>query len=317
MRSARRLAVYICTHQASRARALAAGLAMIGAVHTPGVLLGQTNWAYTSNTISAPAGTNVGIGGTPLLKLDVIGGSNESNLFRVRSDYTGPQIILQNSLNSGYGGGAVNFQTSQGSFAAPVTEAAGQVLGSTIFSGYDGSNYTLSSMIRGSVDDNVTVSAGIVPGVIRFYTQPTTGGSPPEVMRINSRGYVGIGTTSPQNTLSVNGIIQAKEVLVNTGWSDYVFAPNYRLRPLKEVKAYIAKNHHLPEIPTEADVKKDGVTLGTMEAKLLAKVEELTLHMIQADEQNNRLEQQNRQLQERVARLEAGAQSRSGAKRGN
>jgi len=51
-----------------------------------------------------------------------------------------------------------------------------------------------------------------------------------------------------------------------------------------------------------------------MQAKLLAKVEELTLHAIQADERNNRLEQQNRELQERMARLEVRNPSESGTK---
>ena len=117
-------------------------------------------------------------------------------------------------------------------------------------------------------------------------------------------GNVGIGTTNPTKLLSVNGVIQAKEVIVNTGWSDYVFEPGYRLSPLGEIAAYIKKNHHLPEIPSEAEVQQNGVDLGAMQAKLLAKIEELTLHMIQAEERNNRLEQKNRELQTRMARFE-------------
>jgi len=50
-----------------------------------------------------------------------------------------------------------------------------------------------------------------------------------EHLTISSSGKVGIGTTSPQNTLSVAGTVQAYEVLVNTGWSDYIFAPNHNL----------------------------------------------------------------------------------------
>jgi hypothetical protein len=114
---------------------------------------------------------------------------------------------------------------------------------------------------------------------------------------ITNGGNVGIGTTNPTYKLSVAGTIQAYEVIVNTGWSDYVFEPAYRLKPLSEVAAYIARNHHLPGIPSEAEVSAKGVSLGEMQSKLLAKVEELTLHAI-------RLEQENRELQERVARLE-------------
>lgn len=111
-------------------------------------------------------------------------------------------------------------------------------------------------------------------------------------------GNVGIGTFYPQYPLSVNGIIQAKEVLVNTGWSDYVFDPKYRLKPLQEVASYIQANHHLPDIPSAKEVETKGINLGEMQSKLLAKVEELTLHMIEA-------ERENRELRERIARLEA------------
>jgi hypothetical protein len=121
---------------------------------------------------------------------------------------------------------------------------------------------------------------------------------------INARGgNVGIGTTNPTYKLSVNGSIRAKEIIVDTGWSDYVFHPNYRLRPLNEVAAYIRANHHLPDIPSEAEVQEKGVSLGEMQSKLLAKIEELTLHVIQEHERNDRLEQQNREIMEKVARL--------------
>lgn len=122
-------------------------------------------------------------------------------------------------------------------------------------------------------------------------------------MYIAQGGNVGIGTINPQYLLSVNGVIGAKDVIVtNSGWSDYVFRPGYRLRPLSEVSAYIEDHGHLPEIPTEAEVKEKGVSVGEMQAKLLAKIEELTLHMIQQ-------EKENRGLRERVGRLESGAAS--------
>jgi hypothetical protein len=124
-------------------------------------------------------------------------------------------------------------------------------------------------------------------------------------MTIVQSGNVGIGTTNPQYLLSVKGTVGAQEfVVTNTGWSDYVFQPGYRLRPLREIGAYIQANHHLPDIPSEAEVREKGVSIGEMQAKLLAKVEELTLHMIRADERNNRLELRNQELRERIARLE-------------
>jgi hypothetical protein len=295
-------------------RILSAMVVAIGVLHSPSILSGQANWTYGSDSIYAPLGTNVGVGGAPLLNFDVIGRSGQSDIFRIRSDYSNPTFVFQNNSGSSTGGGSMSFRTGQGTFASPAAMVKDYLLGQSLFYGHDGASYTLSSGIRAKVDG--IVSTGVVPGRIEFWTAPLAGGAWREVMRINADGNVGIGTTSPQNKLSVNGIIQAKEVLVNTGWSDYVFAPNYRLSPLKEVAAYIKEHHHLPEIPTEAEVQQHGVSLGEMQAKLLAKIEELTLHMIQADEQNIRLEGQNRNLQERIARLEAAGGSAGAAKPG-
>jgi hypothetical protein len=136
-----------------------------------------------------------------------------------------------------------------------------------------------------------------------FISRPV-GFTSEERMRITGAGNVGIGTTNPTNKLSVAGTVQAYEVYVNSGWSDYVFAPDYRLRDLADVSAYIRQNHHLPEIPSAAEVQEKGVGIGDMQAKLLAKVEELTLHMIQEHERNDRLAQENQQLQARIARIE-------------
>jgi hypothetical protein len=117
-------------------------------------------------------------------------------------------------------------------------------------------------------------------------------------------GNVGIGTTNPQSTLAVNGTITAKEVIVtNTGWSDYVFAPDYQLKPLNEVAAYVNEHHHLPDVPSAAEVEKNGVSVGEMQAKLLAKIEELTLHMISS-------EQENQELRARIEKLERGEKER-------
>jgi hypothetical protein len=79
-----------------------------------------------------------------------------------------------------------------------------------------------------------------------------------------------------------------------TGWSDYVFNKGYQLLSLTDVKSYIDQNHHLPDVPSEAQVIKDGLNVGEMNKLLLKKVEELTLYLIEKDKQ---LESQKKTIQ--------------------
>lgn len=91
--------------------------------------------------------------------------------------------------------------------------------------------------------------------------------------------------------LSVDGDMVAKRCVVQiSDWADYVFAPDYQLAPLSDVKEYIEANRHLPNVPSEAEVKQNGVSLGDMDATLLRKVEELTLYIIQLEERLKGLE---------------------------
>ena len=89
--------------------------------------------------------------------------------------------------------------------------------------------------------------------------------------------------------LMVNGGILCEKIKVisDVPNSDHVFFPTYRLMPLSELKQYVAENKHLPEIPSAEEFKKDGYSLGQMDDLLLRKVEELTLYIIQLQEQVN------------------------------
>lgn len=113
---------------------------------------------------------------------------------------------------------------------------------------------------------------------------------------VSNNGKVGIGVSNPSNALEVNGTIRAKEIKVETGWADFVFAPDYNLPSLREVESHIKEHRHLPGIPTEAEVKKNGANLGEMNVKLLQKVEELTLYMIQQNKEIESLKSEVQQL---------------------
>lgn len=111
-------------------------------------------------------------------------------------------------------------------------------------------------------------------------------------MFINDNGNVLVGKTTQDDLryiLDVAGPIRATEVKVESGWADFVFQDDYKLMSLSDLENFIQQNGHLPEIPTESQVKKDGVDLGEMNKKLLQKVEELTLYVIELNKEIEKL----------------------------
>ena len=126
-------------------------------------------------------------------------------------------------------------------------------------------------------------------------SQWTTSGSN---VYFNTAGNVGIGTANPNQKLTVNGIIYGKEIKVDLSvpGPDYVFEKNYHLTSLKEVKAYIDEHKHLPEVPSAAEMEKNGIGLSEMNMILLKKVEELTLHLIELENRLKKVEIEGGQI---------------------
>ncbi|MEP5338789.1 MAG: hypothetical protein ABJL44_19105 [Algibacter sp.] len=131
-----------------------------------------------------------------------------------------------------------------------------------------------------------------------------------EYMRLDNNGNLGIGTTNTKGfKLGVLGKIAAEEVKVATyaNWSDFVFNKDYNLPTLKEVENHIKDKGHLQNIPSADDVKINGFFLAEMNAKLLQKIEELTLYTINQEKRIENLEDKNNQLntqQEKIKVLE-------------
>ncbi|MCW3466042.1 hypothetical protein [Chitinophaga nivalis] len=114
----------------------------------------------------------------------------------------------------------------------------------------------------------------------------TGGGMCAPRLVLMDNGNVGIGTSKPQSLLSVAGIITGQRVKVTTtGWADDVFHPGYTLPTLQEVEKHIREHQHLPGIPSEATIIKDGLDVGDMQQQQMRKIEELTLYLIEQQKQ--------------------------------
>ncbi|RPE13507.1 hypothetical protein EGT74_08330 [Chitinophaga lutea] len=121
-------------------------------------------------------------------------------------------------------------------------------------------------------------------------------------MKIMPNGNVGIGTDNPTEKLAVNGTIRARKMTVTlNNWPDYVFKPGYRLPALAEIESFIQRNGHLPDMPPAEKVEKEGLDVGEMNKKLLQKIEELTLHLIEMEKKNKVLESDMKRLNEKVS----------------
>jgi predicted acyltransferase (DUF342 family) len=117
-----------------------------------------------------------------------------------------------------------------------------------------------------------------------------------DVFVVKGDGSVGIGTDKTTGfMLSVEGDVRTRSIQVDAStliWSDFVFSNEYKLNDLLEVENFIKTNKHLPDVPSEKEIKEKGINLAKMDAILLQKIEELTLYIIQQEKRIKELEQQ-------------------------
>jgi hypothetical protein len=212
---------------------------------------------------------NVGIGDlNPFSKLAIKGDFNVA----LEPSSGGPVYfyITTNSANNIIG---VNARTKTGLWDIPDTSKPSSFI--------DFSTYNVNNPYYGG---------------IAFFTRGSgASGIGSEKMVLLNNGNVGIGTTTPGSfKLAVNGKIWGTEVQValNNPGPDYVFNSDYNLLSLEEIKTYIDKNKHLPEVPSAKEMEANGVQLGEMNMLLLKKIEELTLYQIQSLERIQKLEKE-------------------------
>lgn len=135
-----------------------------------------------------------------------------------------------------------------------------------------------------------TTSTGIV-----FYPSGSTLGP---AVTINRNGNLLIGKTTQANTaykVDINGKVRANEIVVNTTGADFVFESGYPLRPIADLEKFVKQNRHLPEIPSAKTMQQEGVGISDLQTRLLQKVEELTLYIIQQQKEIDELKKKVKQ----------------------
>lgn len=246
---------------------------------------------------------NLGVGGfsgpgVPLGRLDVIGAGTTSStntfllrnslgdtLLRMRDDgrmgigYNGP--TYGRTLNMG--GTGINFYTAnEAAFGGAIFPTDTSLV---LWSNSNSNNYLVFQPSWGNTG-------------IGTYTPNA---------KLHLNGAMLIGNNSSRIAtgyqMSVDGRIMAEEVTVqnSTAWPDYVFDPAYKLMPLEELAQAIDQQRHLPNIPSALEVQEKGIELGDMNRRLMEKVEELTLYVIELHRKNEALAQQVKALASRKA----------------
>ncbi|MCR9133506.1 MAG: hypothetical protein NXI08_13055 [bacterium] len=115
----------------------------------------------------------------------------------------------------------------------------------------------------------------------------------------SNNGKVGIGTANPDYKLTVAGTISSREIIVEeTAGADFVFEENYDLPTLGEIESFIQKNKHLPGIAPASQMIEEGVKVGELQIQLLQKIEELTLHVIEINKENQVLRKEIEHLKQ-------------------
>jgi hypothetical protein len=124
---------------------------------------------------------------------------------------------------------------------------------------------------------------------------------PNNVLGIN--GNVGIGTNNTNGyKLAIAGNAIAEEIVVKLkeNWPDYVFHRDYKKISVDELENYIHNNGHLPNIPDAKEINRNGINVGEVQMRLLEKIEELTLYLIDQNKKIVKLEDDVEQLKKKI-----------------
>ncbi len=291
-----------------------------------------------AQTNTFPSSGNVGIGTTsPVGKLMVIGGTAAFPTTSGTTPATSLALRLRDNTNGvldfGNNGASAWLQSTDasdlsqkyalllnpngGNIGIGTTSPVGKLMvisGASAYPPTSGTTPATSLALRLRDNTNGVLDFGNNGANAWLQSTDATDLSQKYPLLLNPNGgNIGIGTTSPTERLSVdgnayingnissNGVVTTKKLTVTqTGWSDYVFDNDYKLRSLSSLESYLKRNKHLPEIPSAKEVDEKGISVGDNQALLLKKIEELTLYVIDQQKQIKRQNQKIKKLEHKI-----------------
>ena len=201
-------------------------------------------------------------------------------------------------------GNTVTLSNGGGSFTMPNTSVTAGTNVTVTGSGSSVSPYVVSAADTSLYANNGTINSATTTNGNRLVTMNNSNiWFKSAAADTNSKIYIGTTATYPSTTgnykLYVEGGILTEKVKValrsTANWADYVFEKNYDLMPLKNVEEYIAIHKHLPGIDSASELAKNGLDLAEMQAKHMAKIEEMMLYII---DQNKTIEKNIKDIEE-------------------
>ena len=257
---------------------------------------GTTNWAGYFAEGNVMAENNLYVTGSV-----GIGTSNPGNKLRVNGSASSSQHVFSAAT---YYSGNAQIRAVEG-FSTPAT---GYGIGGYFFGGSRGiqafGNGGSATGLTIAVEGSASGTAGTRTGIFGRATGGTTNWAGyfaegnvyvTNQLRIGSAAQGGV----PGYKLMVDGKVIAEEVRVqlSSDWPDYVFDEKYDLPSLAEVKLHIQQNKHLPGIPSASEVIQNGLYLGDMQIKMMEKIEEMMMYILQQDQRIEALEEKLSVLQ--------------------
>ena len=201
-------------------------------------------------------------------------------------------------------GNTVTLSNGGGSFTMPNTSVTAGTNVTVSGSGTSASPYVISAGDTSLYANNGTINSATTTNGNRVVTMNNSNiWFQSAASDTNSKIYIGTSATYPTTSgnykLFVEGGILTEKVKValrsTANWADYVFEKNYDLMPLKNVEEYIAIHKHLPGIDSASELAKNGLDLAEMQAKHMAKIEEMMLYII---DQNKTIEKNIKDIEE-------------------